>query len=228
MAQHTTFGTYELLENILLNLPMLDISISRAVAKRWKALTERSLPLRKALFLACDAHKCLEMDLRLCHQNMDPNFPTLQRQDTDIIIIINPLFQERAWDALGRQNSTLEFAHKHMRVFYPTDSYQPYERDLFQLPRSHADHITSTNDSAWHNVYFSRPPCTAIYMILHNDIASDRYFEHGSTVVLRDCNEIMLGLLAETLAAMTKQLSVRKRREVKGAWFAFDMRKSAP
>ena len=57
-ARAQVFYTNELLETILLSLPMKDLLLSQGVSKSWRALTFSSIRLRRALFLepvACGA-----------------------------------------------------------------------------------------------------------------------------------------------------------------------------
>lgn len=50
MAVERVFDTIELLEMILLQLPLKDILIAKAVTKRWKQVIDTSLSLRKATY----------------------------------------------------------------------------------------------------------------------------------------------------------------------------------
>lgn len=61
-------NTYELLEAIILELPMQQILDIRRVSKTWKAIIDRSKPLRTKLFLEPETSKCLwVMDRRSLH-----------------------------------------------------------------------------------------------------------------------------------------------------------------
>lgn len=51
MASTAAFGTYELLEQVLLHLPVKDLLLSQRVAKGWRDLVQRSGRIRRALFL---------------------------------------------------------------------------------------------------------------------------------------------------------------------------------
>lgn len=51
-ALNRALGIFELLERILLELPMVDILLVQRVCRRWKAVIQDSLPLQRALFLA--------------------------------------------------------------------------------------------------------------------------------------------------------------------------------
>lgn len=50
MASAAVFGTYELLEQILLHLPVKDLLLSQGVAKGWHDMVQRSQGARRALF----------------------------------------------------------------------------------------------------------------------------------------------------------------------------------
>jgi len=56
MASGAVFGTYELLERILLHLPVKDLVLSQRVTKGWRDLVQRSHGIRQALFLD-DSHE---------------------------------------------------------------------------------------------------------------------------------------------------------------------------
>ncbi|KAF7190714.1 hypothetical protein HII31_07873 [Pseudocercospora fuligena] len=49
-ACHNTLGTSELLENILLHLPMRDLLLDQRVCKTWKACIDSSVKLQRGLF----------------------------------------------------------------------------------------------------------------------------------------------------------------------------------
>lgn len=56
MAAAKVLATTELLETILLNLPMRDILRGKAVASDWKQTIEKSIKLKKASFLVADGN----------------------------------------------------------------------------------------------------------------------------------------------------------------------------
>ncbi|KAK4613631.1 hypothetical protein CLAFUW4_09711 [Fulvia fulva] len=54
-AAHAVFYTTELLEQILLELPMKDLLLDQRVSKMWKECIDKSTKLQKALFFVADA-----------------------------------------------------------------------------------------------------------------------------------------------------------------------------
>jgi hypothetical protein len=52
MAAHRVLAINELLELILLHLPLKDIIVARQVASSWKGLFDSSISIQKAAFLA--------------------------------------------------------------------------------------------------------------------------------------------------------------------------------
>lgn len=62
MAGIALSETNELLEQILLHLPMKEIILARAVSRQWKALIQTSLPLKRATWRGTAAEDHLTID----------------------------------------------------------------------------------------------------------------------------------------------------------------------
>ncbi|KAK5126743.1 hypothetical protein LTR85_009677 [Meristemomyces frigidus] len=159
-AAHTVSATYELLENVLLYLPMLDILGAKSVSKQWKAAIESSLPLKKTLFLTCDTKDCVGLEEGSEGWVEDPSnyyLPMLQHRELQIL----PIFTEVP---------KLEpFDKKTPWTFHSYDSHDPplpgsvRREHYLYLPKEAKTRLRGT---IWRDTFLSQPPCTAVTLFV--------------------------------------------------------------
>jgi len=130
MAERATFETNELLEAILLHLPMLDMLTAKSGCRQWKALIERSLALRRALVLACDAGSCVQL-ARMADCDRF-GLPHLQHHDLNVL----PIFRLVLWSISHRNPEVQSFERDYIGI---GDYYKSRIRYTFQVPIAQLD-----------------------------------------------------------------------------------------
>ncbi|KAK5702958.1 hypothetical protein LTR97_003904 [Elasticomyces elasticus] len=92
IMSHAVFNVVELLESIILYLPMRDMQRSRRVSRQWRETVDGSLPIRKALFLEPGTVKDLAIDAEI----IDPYLHALDRESITLCHhSTHPLFDPR-------------------------------------------------------------------------------------------------------------------------------------
>ncbi|KAK5130771.1 hypothetical protein LTR08_001661 [Meristemomyces frigidus] len=191
MAGRTVSETYELLENILLRLPMLEILKAKVVSQHWKALIERSKPLKKALYLVCEPGECIQMSTAAI--DADEWLPVFHTASIDTVPIFTKLcldgFQDREPWRTG-----VVATESFLRLI----NTPPVTQYCFRWTHEQATRATRY---PWCSMYLTSPPVTT----LHIELWSDPMEDYGvSEVVLRDMAGIKLGLMGETALKLAR------------------------
>lgn len=192
MAAAKVTATYELLEGILQHLPIKDIIKAKAVSKHWQAVIEGSLPLKKALFLVCDARECLQLDEAILRAEREsPRLvPTLAHRSFDV----TPLFEKVNWGTF-ETNAERRWCYTWMPDFIARPRRTTCRLRL-DVPRA----VTSSHQSSvWRRMHLTRPSCTAMYVFINAGGRSGSLWEGA---VVRDPGGITLGMIVDAVAKM--------------------------
>ena len=208
MAAQITLETYEILEAILLQLPLIDTMTAKAVYKYWNALIERSLALQTRLFLVGDRDACLNVD-STANKNLVyiDHAPVMQQGK----IAIFPPFREVDWSTIADE--------QHLLAFSKTSNGSRRRYVLVITNALAEDLMLAPHTSTWRNMHPTLPPCTAIciWPCGAKDDGSD--YRQGATIY--DRSGVKLGRIIDMYAAMKSQRSAEGRGVTLGAQCTF-------
>ncbi|KAK5126586.1 hypothetical protein LTR85_009520 [Meristemomyces frigidus] len=193
MAGRTVSATYELLESILLQLPFKDILRAKSVSKQWNAVIERSLPLKKALFLVCDPNHRVRLP------DIEPNGVIFNSAGTlkDPAQEMVPLFTNVGPHGWYSNNKPWTFCRTTVPEWYGAGAEY-----FLRWPSRWAEQADSI-PAALQGMHLARPSPTALYlMATYKDKESKRHVP----VVVRDVSGITLGLIGNTFVKLLKDL----------------------
>ena len=144
----------ELLEQILLRLPMKDILRARAVCRHWKSMIKSSLPLKRATFCASDSAEGLLVDKAFATPYW-AHLITIPPLHADRIRV-NPIFTRVPY---------MEYPHRYYR-----DDVDPAEPPPLRIEARVVHHFVIRSQAvsdgsrfeAFRCMFFTQPPCTAL------------------------------------------------------------------
>ncbi|KAK0257962.1 hypothetical protein LTS16_002032 [Friedmanniomyces endolithicus] len=179
-AAQVVFGTYELLEAILLHLPAYNIIAIRTVARFWQATVASSTPLKRAALLLTVTGafpNVLIRDLaapKSLSVSPDPRY-----------LLVNPLFRREACSDKPWTYSRL-----------PVDYKKREDGIRMVLPVQHVKDLTKSELAEWRSMYLMKPPSTFVRIEVRP--------ENGLGLAGREMNigdkfGITLGKVAETV-----------------------------
>lgn len=193
-ATSRVFNTPELLETILLHLPMNDIISANTVSKQWRASITGSVSLQRALFLVAVPGQYLTLDLHAATEatniywdDISDDLPLLENNTFSI----NPVFKATTY---GPEPEPLSYT-------VDTDESCKRRAYVFELDIEPNDSSKSlTTAGAMPSMYLTQPPCTMV-TLWYRDFQVDQDFttagDHFVTAVLREERGVTLGLIKE-------------------------------
>lgn len=205
-AAFRALNTTELLETILLQLPMKDIISAKSVSKRWRALIAGSVSLQRALYLVATPGQYPTIDLAAAARISDGSYigdfmPPVQNNTFSV----NPVFK-------AVKTHTFEWARTDSPYYYTTkrdapgfvyrgsDSYD-WRKYVFRWnldPKDSAKLLTDAG--AMPSMYLTQPPCTMVGLwVIHSGAAETNLI----SAILREEQGVTLGLIKETHERMT-------------------------
>lgn len=136
--------TTELLESVLLGLPLVDVLLAQMVSKQWQATIVGSLALQKAL--------CFAPREKVRRKEKSLVYPEIQRY-TDTL------------DRLSADDFLIEAARSRMTTANPllTRLFQRYygsEKAEFVYNRTSTSLTSTSHISSWRSMFISQPPAT--------------------------------------------------------------------
>lgn len=206
MAGRTVSETYELLEHILLHLPMKDILRARAVSREWQALMVRSLPLKRALFFDCDTNDRVREGLGSAIDNtLASHGPRLKKPFKEIV----PLF--RVFDPKASAHKTRPWIFKQHMLWSSTVG-TIYE---FHWP-SISGYPKASLPAAMQNIHLARPSPTTVTIGVnfYTSEVPRPYCSNCYNVeaVVQETRGVTLGLIADTFAKLLEHVPGRVSR----------------
>lgn len=191
----------ELLERILLLVPMRDLLFSQRVSKFWQALIGNSLPLQQALFfkpimkfkpftaLLVDRHPRKSYDGPCILQAVSPGGKHGIEQGATLVAEANPLlvWQDRWFDEEIHEVCPLALVREAFR-------YQASIM-IFNLPM---EKQSSEMQPSWKRMYLSQPPCEVAW-VQYADYTRDEEWAHWRVEVP---GGVKLGHVAEEMIGM--------------------------
>ena len=183
MAAQKVFGTYELCEAILLELPFEDLLQIRRVTKACKAITEGSIQLRQALYLAPANEGVLTLGRH--EWTALPYAPHVYESDK---LIIPP--------QVGRLKGVLPILTENGGQWqYARNSSVPkyFFRCTIDLV------LAAFSSSLYYRMFLTQPPCTAILIYCMVECW------HRTKVVPRDDDGVTLGAIASVCRKLLEQ-----------------------
>lgn len=182
-------ATYELLENMLLRLPMTEVLRAKSVCKRWKAVIESSLPLKEVLFLK--DHDPVDGE-----EDVDSSRPMLQPGSLRILPIFTEVMAdtERPWIFRRFEGKAASLYGYHSPTYY------------LQLP---VDAEARLRDTIWREMLISQPASHAV--------AIEVIYPRSCVTVqrtLRNNEGVRLGEIVDRLPYMLRDGSSRNQTRI--------------
>lgn len=177
-ASAAAFDTFELLEMIIVQLPVHDILVARAVCRNWNSLIESSLQIRRSTFRAPNGGEYLALVKR------QPNAWPVPVRMSPADYTVCPL--------LGSTVKT------------QSATYFNIDRQAISLPRIQLLELAGSLSVTpfFRSLLLTRPPCTAVSLM--NDVnASLGTGVHIAS--LRNEQGVTVGLLADTVKTLLVQ-----------------------
>lgn len=202
MAADAVFGTNELLENILLHLPHKDLLVARTVSKQWKALTDSSIWLKRAMFLAPSAEGPLRLETEELALLSDDNnkayiLSHVPAQHSTSVKLL-PIFRDIK--STGSPGGAL-WSEPYL---YSTRVHNDYTETKFRRTfwMSVSQELLSTMDdtSLWPQMFVTQPPCTALCVFGVTGRGTGK-----PLAMLRDKGGITLGTVADVCKSLLAQ-----------------------
>lgn len=205
MSSTTFFGILELVEQVLLQLPFLEIVRCKRINKTIQALIKDSIHLRRATFRASDGQP-VQVDkhdsLACAGRHMEQDgfdfrsaVPTLFARPVTLLNvprIVHACQDSASLDNYGRYWSTWFFK-------------RPIGVPALQAIKTHADQLF--------HLFISQPPASAV--LLRVSIESDDHpTEDETLVMLYDRNGVTMGLVHEIALKLLRQLKSSMANEV--------------
>ncbi|KAK3647693.1 hypothetical protein LTR56_007922 [Elasticomyces elasticus] len=196
MAATAALATFELLEGILIQLDFNDLLAARSVSSEWRSITERSLHLRKLLFLATVDSSPLDIDIARSKLAGTRTQITLTGQPLEVL----PLFPHSivddkyhlTWDEL-KDKRTLITDHTAVSIGGPLfySFYWPLKS------------LLALDSRLWRDMQLTQPACAALSIELYGR-RQGGYHECFARTALHVSEGIKLGVIADTAKAMMK------------------------
>lgn len=158
MAGIALSQTNELVEQVLLHLPMEEILLARAVSRHWKTLIENSLPLKRATFIAAAGDRFLTLDRVFEPWPWPDRRPPLSLKfDEEEGLIMNPLIQHSHYVKIppyycdhGFCGTNLPERHlRHYRIWFPPVNV-----------------LATMGSSTVRKMSITWPPCTVLWLFV--------------------------------------------------------------
>lgn len=198
MAAISVFAVTELLEGILLHLPLTDILKAKRVAKGWNQVMEQSILLRRATFLA-PSGQSISVDLadtkrhatRAHDQTCFVGYPFLVREPFEALplLIANQYSQ--------RSDGAVVSAWWDYTVCFD-DGFKIYEFEGASVCKQQGKPSNTLR-----NMFITQPQITALCLWAYIDEAAS---EPNKAVILRNDEGITVGLMQDILAQVTDQV----------------------
>ncbi|KAK0336711.1 hypothetical protein LTR91_016668 [Friedmanniomyces endolithicus] len=145
-AAQIVFGTYELLEPILLHLPAYNIIAIRAVARFWQDTVASSTPLKRAALLLTVKGAFPKVLIR---ELAAPKSLSVSPDTRGLLV--NPLFRPEGCGDKPWTYSRL-----------PVDYRKREDGIRVVLPVQHIKDLTESELAEWRSMYLMKPPCTSV------------------------------------------------------------------
>ena len=200
--------TYELLEMILLHLPVMEIFKAKAVSKDWKALIERSKPLKRAMFLLCDPNDCLQSTIH----KADRRAMHMLKDTTRVEVV--PLFTDVTESAFARFRAGRQHRQGVFHVFKTLDrSLESTYSFLWALGEA-----MQATSQPWSKLYLTNTAVNALIVTYYG--RDEGGSKCATEAKLVDESGIMVGLLAERIVQIAKDAG-EAAKEIESWQFEF-------
>lgn len=170
-ACRKVFGLYELVENILYQLPEKDLLLAQRINKTCRDVISLSIPIRKKLFLLPESTDLqsetpTETPIDTSQIRVNPiiadslllqrlpiySAPELSDDEMDIIVSSNP---PPDWERCIAKRASYTI---HVRHYHEDDTYNIWTNlDTFSVPQS-LGHRSPLWEGSWRHMYLSQPP----------------------------------------------------------------------
>lgn len=167
-AVQAVFDTFELLEMILLNLPLKEIFVHQRVSRAWLAVCSRSASLHRRMFLVADG---MPLKPSRTHQDLDRDKMSPTYDTRYIRFNPAPTFNRTGdryhrWACYGcfgestpRSFTRYEMYHWETHLSIDTDVLRFFNGEFFSSEIARGSHSTN---SSWRRMLITQPPITAI------------------------------------------------------------------
>ncbi|KAK4955602.1 hypothetical protein LTR10_006541 [Elasticomyces elasticus] len=191
MAVPAALATFELLEGILVQLEFNDLLAARSVSSEWRSITEKSLQIRRLLFIATVDACPLDIDIARSGLASTHQIITLTGQPLAVL----PLFPHRTVDDKDdvKDKRTLITAHTAVSIGGPLhySFYWPLKS------------LLALDSRLWRNMQLTQPACAALNIGSYGR-KQGGYQECFVSAALHASGGSKLGVIADTAEAMMR------------------------
>ncbi|KAK5688825.1 hypothetical protein LTS10_000803 [Elasticomyces elasticus] len=182
LLANALFTTYELLEMVLLHLPIHDLLNARAVDKTFLAVIGRSQKLQRLLHLRTDTVQRQSHELPILNKTFNRTFPQLGPWK----------LIEYGYEAVG--DGTYDLA-----------LYFDLNDDTYSRSKALALCDGITSPGLWQNMYLTRPVCRTVEVVLKHRGSPDRVVASSilldAEVTMEDVQSTLQVMYNETVAS---------------------------